>query len=244
MSTITGVGLPTIQSSVSAFAPLPGPRPGQKGELVELGRIIGDETGKYSDDDKNKASIRFQEIAYTNLFDYSLEERQEYTALTEGSSYRKRVQAAEEKYGRFQEQYLMNGKRGPGIADDIARLKAQVAFFDQLTPFEKSIPSFDGVRERAIALIGMKERMQARVDAGAFVYGTPKSETRDPEAKLILDLYDNIMSIRRRPDGTTIIPPEFAPYMQRGYELLGKGGFGTIQDTISLSPQARRAMGA
>jgi len=31
---------------------------------------------------------------------------------------------------------------------------------------------------------------------------------------------------------------------QRGRELLSEGGFGPIQDTITLSPQACRAMGA
>jgi len=230
-------------SSVSAFIPQSGPRPGQPGELLHLARIIADETGKYSDEDKHKATIRI-EIDRTNVFDYSVEERKEATRLEQGSSYRKRVTEAEEKWSRFVNQYLQANPIEKGWTGNTAFLRAQVAFFDQLSPFERSIPYFEGFRERAVASIGLQERLQARVDAGAFTYGTPKSAVSDPEAKLILDLFDKIGSIRRGPDGQLVIPKEFAPYMQRGYELLGEGGFGTIQDTISLSPQARQAIGA
>ena len=237
MTTIATSPAPAF--SASAFAPQSGPRPGQPGELLHLARIIGDETGKYSDQDKIKADFRLSEIRSTNLFDYSLEERREYGRLYDNSSYLKRVRVAEEKWGRIWEQYSGGG------GSDVAALKARIIAYDtQLTDFEKSLPDYAGLRERMVVLLGMQEQLQARADAGAFKYGTPPGQVDDPEAQLILQLFNKQGLVQRTSDGQLVMPKEFAPYLQRGYELLGEGGFGTIQDTISLSPQARRAMGA
>jgi len=226
-------------SSASAFARQSGPRPGQPGELVTIARIIADETGKYSDQDKIKADFRLREIRSTNFFDYSLEERVEYGRLYNNSAYLKRLQTAGEKWSRILEQFSGWG------GSDVAALKARIIAYDtQLTDFEKSLPDYAGLRERMVVLLGMQEQLQARADAGAFKYGTPPGQVEDAEARLILQLFNKQGLVQRTSDGQLVMPKEFAPYLQRGYELLGEGGFGTIQDTITLSPQARRALGA
>jgi len=222
-------------------------RAGVNGELLEVARIIADETGKYSGDDKNRAYVRFNEISRTNLFDYGVDERTAATELVVKSSYYTQSLAASDKFARLKGQFLGTDSTtgaGPDASAAIASLRAGIAAFDQLTPSEKATPYFNGFRERSVALLGMYERLQARVDAGAFTYGTSEELTRDPEAKTILGLFKQIDRISFGSDGQLVIPKEFAPYLQRGYELLGEGGFGTIQDTISLSPQARQAMGA
>lgn len=184
-----------------------------------------DESGRFSDAEKHAAYRAF----FDNFWDMP-SGRGEALAQLSASSYGQRTAEIENKLGELHRS-LANGN-----GDSIGNAKRTIAWFDSLPEWERNHPRLEGTRERNLAAIAMFEALEKREAAGAYKPGQP---TSDPEAKLILQLFEKLGEAGKADSPWA---KAFEPYLQRGREMLEEDR--RSRDVVELSETARDYMAA
>lgn len=218
----------SISPATQVAAPRLGTASGSRDNaLVDIFNTLTDETGRFSDAEKMAAYKRWGELGQKTDADrpygfagYSTEDLKLMEQVGKSSFIRKLNNLAE-KQTKFGDELVRSGKSGS------AGLQAQIEFFDSLSPLEKSTYPED-YRDTLVALKRTFQKLEERVAAGAFKWGTPIDQVQDAEAKAALLLIDRLQD-------------PSADNRKRAREeafALKVGGFGSIQDAVSLSSEA------
>lgn len=217
--------------------------------LADIARILADESGAFSMKDKANAMRVKREINFSGqIFDYSLEDRKAYVEAWRNSDYRQKHQEIVEKYGAALDRAMPSGPN----ASTSQKIQASIDALNSLTPEERAlVPNFDGRLEHATAERGLFQTLEAREQAGAYKPGTPLEDVTDPEAKMALELLEAVNEAYKSTYymGTPENSSAVRSALDRVKEFTGDGSAGGSssgrwQDTVTLSPEAQRIMGA
>lgn len=207
---------------------------GQDGRSAKADRSVAEQALAMLTDESGRFSIAQQHDAYRLYREHKWamngEERSEASAQIHNSSYGQRTAELENKLGELHRS-LANGN-----GDSISNAKRTIAWFDSLPEWERNHPRLEGTRERNLAAIAMFEALEKREAAGAYKPGQP---TSDPEAKLILQLFEKLGEAGKADSPWA---KAFEPYLQRGREMLEEDR--RSRDVVELSETARDYMAA
>lgn len=224
-------------------------------DLMSVSRIIGDETGRYSIEEKGAAYREYRGMV-GNLSHYTTEQRKEASDLRNNSSFMGKIREMEEKVQVFArgmrdliESSIASGKSIKN-SESITKL---IDVLDSIPPEDLALnPDYDGLKERLLVERELYRTLEAREAAGAYKPGPIIEDVTDPAARQALEMLKQIndvyMTQRTLSQKTEDVKPVIASIRDRlGLDAEGNrtGGSSSSrwQDTVTLSPEAQRIMG-
>lgn len=221
-------------------------------DLVAVSRIIGDETGRYSMEEKGAAYRQYRELIGGS---YSIEQRKESASLVYDSSFMNKIKEMEEKVQVFArgmrdliESSIASGKSIKN-SETITKL---TDVLDSIPPEDLALnPDYDGLKERLLVERELYRTLEAREAAGAYKPGPIIEDVTDPAARQALEMLKQIndvyMTQRTLSQKTEDVKPVLASIRDRlGLDAEGNrtGGSSSSrwQDTVTLSPEAQRIL--
>ena len=218
-------------------------------DLVAVSRIIGDETGRYSMEEKGAAYRHYRELIGGS---YSIEQRKESASLVNDSSFMNKINEIEDKFQDLVRNNMAAAESGKSIknSESITRL---IAVIDSIAPEDLALnPNFDGLKERLLVERELDRTLEAREAAGTYKPGTDIEDVTDPAARQALEMLKQINDVyktqRTDMQKAEDIKPVLASIRDRlGLDAEGNrtGGSSSSrwQDSVTLSPEAQRILG-
>ncbi|MDM7947762.1 MAG: hypothetical protein QUV20_15655 [Oceanibaculum nanhaiense] len=220
-------------------------------DLMTVSRIIGDETGRYSMEEKGAAYRDYREMI-GNLSHYSAEQRKEAADLRDNSSFMQKLREMRSVIDAAIEPIGAAINSGKGMKNTDA-LTLMINALDSIPPEDLALePDYDGLKERLLVERELYRTLEAREAAGAYKPGPIIEDVTDPAARQALEMLKQIndvyMTQRTLSQKTEDVKPVLASIRDRlGLDAEGNRTSGSSssrwQDTVTLSPEAQRIMG-